>query len=399
VLVLVRRAVARPLLWWALAAVWLVRDVVGNVLTTQRSDASSVIQAGYRWLHDPGAIYADTARHLAETGLVPVTGLIRPPAAAMLAAPFTLLPGWMQVPAWTVADAAAAVVALLLVQRYVARSPLEVAVFWAVALYSPPLYAEVNAGQVGGFVLLFACAGLVVYGRRPAVSGALAAAAASLKLYPALMVLGARERWRPFVLGAAIAGVAITVIACIPLGVAGAWGYVTGVLIPSLRAPNPDCAQTSIATLFGRSIGGDPYPIIEPSGAIAILQSPIHLALVASILTVLTLIGVVAAAIVAARASGWNPAYGMALGLGLGGLLPGELNPYQYLALIPLVLMVVVVAIRNARWAQVAWLAAGLLLWWRQSCELPFPNLWTIGALILFAVCVLAARDFRIQKV
>src|SRR5205823_12387583 len=127
----------------------------------------------------------------------------------------------------------------------VTRSSLETAVFWAVALYSPPLYAEVNAGQIGGFVLLFACAGLVVHERRPGLSGVLAASAASLKLYPALMVIGARERWRPFVIGAAIAGAAVTVIACIPLGAAGAWGYVTGVLMPSLKAPNPDCAQTS----------------------------------------------------------------------------------------------------------------------------------------------------------
>src|SRR6202521_6278361 len=104
VLVLTRRVLARPLVWWAIAAVFGVRDVVGNVLTTQRSDASSVIQAGYRWLHDPSAIYADTARHLAQTGLVPVTGLIRPPAAAMLAAPLTLLHGPWQAAAPTVTD-------------------------------------------------------------------------------------------------------------------------------------------------------------------------------------------------------------------------------------------------------------------------------------------------------
>ncbi len=246
---------------------WLVHDVMGNVLTTQRSDATSVIQAGYRWLHDPAAIYADTARHLAETGLVPVTGLIRPPAAAMLAAPFSFLPGWMQVPAWTVADAAAAVIGLWIVQRYITRTRLEMAVLWAVAFYSPPLYAEVNAGQIGGFVLLFACLGLVTFRRRPALSGALVAAAASLKLYPALMVLGARTRWRPFLIAAGIAGVLLTIVA-------------------------------------------------------------------------------------------------------------------------------LVMAIRNARWQRVLWLAAGLLFWLRQPCLLPFPNLWTIGALILFATCVLAAGDF-----
>jgi glycosyl transferase family 87 len=394
-MVLLRRVLQRPLLWWAIAAVWLVHDVVGNALTTQRPDASSVIQAGYRWLHDPSAIYADTARHLAQTGLVPVTGLIRPPAAAMLAAPFSLLPGTWQVPAWTIVDAAAAVVALFLVQRYVTRTSLEMAVFWAAALYSPPLYAEVNSGQIGGFVLLFACLGLVTYQRRPALSGALVAAAASLKLYPALMVLGARIRWRPFLIGAVLVGALVTIVACIPLGPGGAWSYVTGVLIPSLRAPNPDCAQTSVATLFGRSIGGEPYPIINPNGGITWLQSPVHLATVASILTAVTLVAALVAALAAARASGWNPAYGMGLGLALGALLPGELNPYQYVPLLPVVLMVLVMAIRNGRWMQVAGLALGLLLWLRQPCLLPFPNLWTIGALVLFAVCVVAARDFR----
>ena len=395
VLVLLQRVLARPLLWWAISGVWLVRDVYGNLQPAGRPDARSLIQAGDRWLHDPSAIYADTARHLAQTGLVPVTGLIRPPAAAMLGAPFSLLPDTWQVPAWTVGDALAAVLGLFLIQRYVARAPLEKAVFWAAALYSPPLYAEVNAGQIGGWLLLFACAGMVVYRERPAVSGALVAAAASLKLYPALMVIGARERWRPFLFSAAIAGVVITVIASIPLGLSGAWRYVTAVLIPSLRAPNPDCAQTSVATLFGRSIGGDPYPIINPNGSVTILQSPIHLHPLATLLTALTLLAILVAAVIAARASGWNPFYGMALGLALGGIVPGELNPYQYLPLLPLALLVLVVSMRRRRWAYVAVIAAGLLFWWREPCLLPFPNLWTIGALIVFTVCVLAAREFR----
>lgn len=387
----------RPLLWWAIAAVWLVRDVYGNVLTTNRSDARSVIQAGDRWLHDPGAIYADTARHLAQTGLVPVTGLIRPPAAAMLGAPFSLLPSGWQVPAWTAADALAAAIALFLVFQLAAGDPLERAIFWAVALYAPPLYAEVNAGQIGGWVLLFACAGLAAYRRRPALAGVLAAASASLKLYPALMVIGARTRWRPFVIGAVAAGVAITAVACIPLGFGGAWSYVTQVLIPSLRAPNPDCAQTSVATLFGRSIGGDRYPVLTPDGATLFMQSPIHLPALAMVLTGVTLLAVIIGAVLAARASGWNPVYGMALGLALGGILPGELNPYQYLPMLPLVLMVLLMAVRNRRWSFIALLTAGLLLWWREPCLTPFPNLWTIGALILFATSIASARYFRAQ--
>jgi hypothetical protein len=385
----------RPLLWWAVALVMLVHDVVGNLSGATRPDAVSVLQAGYRWLHDPAAIYAETARHLAETGLVPVTGLIRPPAAAMLAAPFTFLPASWQVPTWTTADALAAMIGLFLLQRAIATTSLERAVFWAVALYTPPLFAEINAGQIGGFVLLPACAALVSFHRRPRMSGALAGVAAALKLYPALMVIGARVRWRPFVAGALVAGAVITLLACVPLGPARSWDYVTQVLLPSLRAPNPDCAQTSIATLFGRSIGGDPYPIINSSGGITMLQSPVHLAVVASVLTVLMLAAVVVASIASANASGWNPAYGMALGLALGALLPGELNPYQYLPLLPLVLMVTVVAVRDGNRVMLAVLAVGLLLFLRQPCLLPFPNLWTVGALTLFAACALAASRFR----
>jgi hypothetical protein len=392
---LFQRVLTRPLLWWAVALVMLLHDLLGNVTGATRPDAVSVLQAGYRWLHDPAAIYADTARHLAQTGLVPVTGLIRPPAAAMLAAPFTLLPASWQVPSWTAADAVAALIGLYLLQRCIATTSLERAIFWAVALYSPPLYAEINAGQIGGFVLLPACAALVSFQTRPRLSGALAGAAAALKLYPALMVIGARVRWRPFVAGAVVAGAVITVVACIPLGPAHSWDYVTQVLLPSLRAPNPDCAQTSVATLFGRSMGGDPYPIINSSGGITSLQSPIHLPVVASALTLLTLAAVVAASIASANASGWNPAYGMALGLALGALLPGELNPYQYLPLLPLVLMVTVVAVRDGNRVMLAALAVGLLLFLRQPCLLPFPNLWTVGALILFAACAFAASRFR----
>jgi hypothetical protein len=389
------RVLSRPLLWWGIAAAMLVRDIAYNLLPIGRPDAFSVVQAGSRWLHDPAAIYAETARHLHDTGFVPVVGLIRPPAVAMLGAPFSLLPTSWQVPAFTAADAVALVAGLWLVQRLVTRSALETAVFWAIAFYSPPLFAEIQAGQISGFVLLLACAGMVTFRERPVLSGVLAAASASLKLYPALLVIGARRRWRPFLAGALAGGAVITVVACIPLGFSGTWRYVTDVLIPSLRAPNPDCAQTSVSTLFGRSIGGDQYPVLNPDGGITLLQSPIHLPALASGLTLITLLAALVAAVLAARASGWNPLYGMGLGLALGSILPGEVNPYQYLPLLPLVLVVTVDAIRKARWLRLVFLAAGLLLWIRQPCLLPFPNVWTIAALVLFAACVTAARDFR----
>ena len=392
---LVVRVLGRPLLWWGIAAAMLARDIAYNLLPNARPDAFSVVQAGDRWLHDPGAIYAETARHLHDTGFVPVIGLIRPPAVAMLGAPFALLPGPWQVPAFTVADAVALVAGLWLVQRLITRTPLEAAVFWAIVFYSPPLFAEINAGQISGFVLLLACAAIATFRERPLLSGVLAGASASLKFYPALLVIGARRRWRPFLVGAVGGGAVITAVACIPLGIGGTWRYVTDVLIPSLRAPNPDCAQTSVSTLFGRSIGGDPYPILNPDGSITVLQSPIHLAGLATALTAVMLIAALVAAALAARASGWNPVYGMAVGLALGSILPGEVNPYQYLPLLPLVLIVAVKAIQFGRWSRLAALAVGLLLWLRQPCLLPFPNVWTIAALLLFAVCLAAARDFR----
>ncbi|HKV89322.1 MAG TPA: glycosyltransferase family 87 protein [Candidatus Dormibacteraeota bacterium] len=390
-----RRVLARPLLWWLIAAVFFVHDVVGNLYSAHRPDAFSVIQAGGRWLHDPGAIYAETARHLAQTGFVPIIGLIRPPAVAMLGAPFSLLPTSWQEPAFTLVDALAALAALLIVERHATRAPLERAVFWAIALYAPPLFAEINAGQIGGFVLILACGAMVTIRGRPGLSGALVAAASSLKLYPALMVLGARKRWPPFVIAAVIAGVLINLVAILPLGLGGAWSYVTAVLIPSLKAPNPDCAQTSVVTLFGRSIGGDPYPMINSSGGITMFHSPLHLGVVATVLTAITLVAVVVGAVLGARASGWNPVYGAALGLGLGAILPGEVNPYQYLPLMPLALMVTVAALRKRSWRLLVPVAAGLLTWLQQPCYLPFPNLWTIGALLIFAACIAAADEFR----
>jgi hypothetical protein len=57
--------------------------------------------------------------------------------------------------------------------------------------------------------------------------------------------------------------------------------------------------------------------------------------------------------------------------------------------------MVTVIEVRNGRWMSLAAITVGLLFWLRQPCLLPFPNLWTLGALILFGVCVMAARDFR----
>ena len=65
--------------------------------------------------------------------------------------------------------------------------------------------------------------------------------------------------------------------------------------------------------------------------------------------------------------------------------------------LLPLVLMVTVIAVRHGNRPMLAVLAVGLLLWLRQPCLLPFPNLWTVGGLMLFAACAVAAPKFRAE--
>src|SRR5260370_42316056 len=88
----------------------------------------------------------------------------------------------------------------------------------------------------------------------------------------------------------------------------------------------------------------------------------------------------------------------MPLVCGLGALLRGAMSRSDAPPFLPLVLLVTVKAIRNGRWRQRSGIAVGLLLWLRQPCLLPFPNLWTIGALILFGVCAAAARDFAPRR-
>jgi hypothetical protein len=97
----------------------------------------------------------------------------------------------------------------------------------------------------------------------------------------------------------------------------------------------------------------------------------------------------------AAWRSRWNPAYGMALGFALGALIPNEVWPYQWLPLLPLILLIAVKAIEQARARTLALLVICLLGFFIQPCALFFPNLWTVAGIAVFVLGLWENRLFR----
>jgi len=97
----------------------------------------------------------------------------------------------------------------------------------------------------------------------------------------------------------------------------------------------------------------------------------------------------------AAWRSGWNPPYGMSLGFALGALIPNEVWPYQWLPLLPLILLLAVRAVEHRRVVTLGLLALFLLGFIRQPCDLFFPNLWTIAAIAVFVLGLWENRLFR----
>jgi hypothetical protein len=143
-----------------------------------------------------------------------------------------------------------------------------------------------------------------------------------------------------------------------------------------------------------RTIGGEQYA--QPSGTgYVIVSSPIHLPAVALFLSYASAPVFAAGAAWAAWRSGWNPAYGMSLGFALGALIPNEVWPYQWLPLLPVVLLLVVRCLERGRFVTLAVLSLFLLGFIRPPCELFFPNLWTIAGIAVFALALWENRLFR----
>jgi Protein of unknown function (DUF2029). len=230
---------------------------------------------------------------------------------------------------------------------------------------------------------------------RPALAGAVGGLAAALKYYPAAMVIGTAPGHRiRYAVGLSAVLVLVTVASFVPLGLGGAVFYFQHVLLPSLASHNPDCAYDSVRTLFMRTIGGEQYAQPSISGYV-LVTSPLHLPAVALALSYVSALVFAAAAAWAAWRSGWNPAYGMSIGFALGALIPNEVWPYQWLPLLPLVLLLVVRGIERRRFGTLAVLGILLLGFYRAPCDLIFPNLWTLAAIGIFVLGVWENRLFR----
>jgi Glycosyltransferase family 87 len=391
---------SRPSLYWALAAVFAVRVAVLTTLAWRRPDAEGMLVGARVYLTDPQHLYTAAAAYLARTGVIAPPGTLDayviPPPVAVLAAPLTFLPDNIAVQAWTLIDSAAMIFGLFLLYRVVGtKHPLARPAFWLVAAYFPPLFADVSAGQRGGIALLCTAGSILLESSRPSLAGAVAGLSAAIKYYPAAMIIGPRPEHRiryAVALGAVM--VIVTALSFIPLGLGAAVFYFQHVLLPSLASHNPDCAYDSVRTLFMRVIGGEPFVVIT-GGGVELVTSPIHLPGVALALSYLSAVAFAAAAVYGAWRSGWNAPYGMVLAFALGALIPNEVWPYQWLPLLPLVLLLCVRAIERHRTRTLVLAGVLLLGFYRQPCDLPFPNLWTLAAIGIFVLGVSEHHLFR----
>jgi hypothetical protein len=395
-----RDVLSRPALYWALAAVFWLRVAVLALLTPRRPDAEGMWAGAHAYLTDPAHMYDAAANYLARLHIIaPPGGLdafVSPPPLALLALPVALLPQAVAVQVWAAVDAAAMLLALVLLDRVLAtRHPLARPAYWLVAAYFTPLFADISAGQRGGVLLLGATASISLEAARPALAGAAGGLVAALKYYPAAMVIGTRPAHRiRYAIALGVVLVVVTVASFVPLGLGGAVFYYQHVLLPSLASHNPDCAYDSVRTLFVRTIGGEQYA--QPSSAgYVLVTSPIHLPAVALALSYLSALVFAASAAWAAWRSGWNPAYGMSLGFALGALIPNEVWPYQWLPLLPLVLLLAVRGVEQRKFRVLALLVVCLLGFYRQPCDIIFPNLWTLAAIGIFVLGVWQNRLFR----
>lgn len=396
-----RDVFTRPAFYWVLAALFGLRVVILSIVNHQRPDAEGMWEGARAYLTNPSHMYDAAAQYLAASHVIAPPGTIyafvSPPPVAVLAIPVALLPKDFGVQAWTVLDALALVAGLFVLFRVAGtKHAVAAPVFWVIAMYFPPVFADVSAGQRGGVALLGAMASIWFEARRPWVAGVLGGLVSALKYYPAAMIIGPRPAHRiayALALGAAL--VVFTALTFIPLGFGGAVFYYQHVLLASLGSHNADCGYDSVRTLFDRVVGGEPYLLPASGGGVVSVSLPLRLPALAAGLSYASAVAFAGGAVWGAWRSGWNAPYGMALGFALGALIPNEVWPYQWLPVLPLLLLVAVRAIEQRRTTTLVLLGVFLLAFYRAPCDLLFPNLWTLGAIAIFVLGVWENRLFR----
>ena len=169
---------SRPAFYWALAAIFALRVAVLSIINHKRPNAEGMWEGASAYLTNPAHMYDAAAQYLAASHVIAPPGTIyafvSPPPVALLAIPVALLPKDVGVQVWTAIDAAALLAGLFILYRIACRtSNLGGPVFWVVAMYFPPVFADISAGQRGGVALLGAMASIWFESRRPWIAGAL----------------------------------------------------------------------------------------------------------------------------------------------------------------------------------------------------------------------------------
>jgi hypothetical protein len=390
---------ASPLLLWGIAAAFALAHIISLLTVSQFHDGRAFLGAGHAFLSDPSNTYSRSLQAFAVPGQErAISGQNEPPAALLLSAPFALLPVELGVRLFALGGIICMVTAVALLDRHLALHGRVRAMVWLMAAAFTPVFAAAETAQLDGYLLLLGVIGMLTLQRRPVLAGLLAGVGGAIKIYPAGLWLTVGPRRVLRVMAAtAVGGLVASAIAVARLGIDTTLSYVHGVLLPALGITNPDCAQNSVSNLWSRLVGGEAFPSLS-AGAIAWHSLPWSAPLAAAILTRVTQVLVVALAVDGARRSGWNPPYAAALAFALGSLLPGEAYPYQFLPLLPLLVLTSVAAVRAHRLLPLGAVVLALVCFLPGPCDLIFPSLWTLAALTIFGAGVMSAPLFRVRE-
>jgi hypothetical protein len=381
-----------------LVALFTVRRLLAEipVFMPDGADVFGFIDVGQRVLTNPGAIYPEAAAEIAR-GFVFVP--LYPPPQLLLAALYASIPGPSGAVLWVATNALASILALLLLLRIVRRvHPAATPIFCLIVICYTPLFEDIRLGQRGGLLMLLSVASMALIVRRPAVAGVIAGLATAIKFYPGAMVLAVnpRKQWT-FLAAIAATTAVVLAVSFIPFG--SPFLYVTRVLLPSItwqRSGPHDCFQNSTQLLFGRLVGGESYGVIDQAGVWRQATFvPWQLESLSSVLFYGTIALILAGTIWAVWRSNAAQPFSAAVCISLGTIVPGEVFTYQFLAMMPLLILMFMKALEHRRVGTMLILASALWILLVSPCALPLPSLWTIAALAIFAVSVWNAPLFR----